>query len=243
MLEELNTMMTEKNNFVRYIKLHRNYTSKNEADEADYDFNEVTEPLVKCSVMIPVTRELYEDKSALEAYTKRAAVFLRLEQERYVARKLADDLPIYTAKPFHAVRREAFKMLENVYKKTQYWPDTILVAPKMLKKFGPKPWSTRVVAMPALNTGQMIVGNFQYGCLLVLGPEGELTATNSVSNFFQMNLIALMLERQTCLLIHTPNAFSMVQLRTWPTRLASFFGRKWRTLKWKLRSLRKHEEF
>jgi HK97 family phage major capsid protein len=76
--------------------------------------------------------------------------------------------------------------------------------------FGASLWNTRVVLSNYVGAGTALVGNFREGAQIYRRGGPTLEASNSHSNYFQVNLVMLRAESRLALAVYRPVAFTAV---------------------------------
>lgn len=203
---------------------------------AEFAFDDASEQLEKLAAFIPVSEEMLEDSPQIRDYINTQLPFMVRQAED---KKLADE--VYTAADgvglsadvggtngFDAIAGGINDVQTNAFVD----PDGIFINPtdlwslKVQKSavsgdyygggpFAPgaqNPWGLRVVVSMRAPAGFPLVGNFRQGGQVWRKGGIRLEASNSHSDYFRKNLIAIRAEERVALTVYYPEMFSVVNL-------------------------------
>jgi HK97 family phage major capsid protein len=123
-------------------------------------------------------------------------------------------------KQVSAIRKNAFVEPDGIVIHPDNWQTIRLAKDAQGQYYGRGPfedtpgqttlWGIRVVVTPAISAGTALVGAFQPGSQIFRRTGMELAASNSHSDFFQRNQVALRAEERLALAVYRPSGFGTV---------------------------------
>jgi len=203
---------------------------------AEFAFDDQTTTLTKLAAFIPISEEMFEDAPAVRTYVN---THLPLMVEQSLEAKLATALYAgagLTAAPaaltggsngFDAIAAGIHQVQTNDY----FEPDGLFIHPddwwalridkdsdENYYGSGPwagpsaNPWGLRTVVSTSATQGSPVVGAFRDGATLWRRGPTRLEASNSHSDYFVKNKIAIRAELRYALTIYFADAFAVVDV-------------------------------
>lgn len=208
--------------------------------EAALEFDEKTSPVRKIAVFLPVTDELFEDVPAMRSYVEnRLRTFVRQREDGQLLNgngagvnlrgilntagiqtqaKGADPVPDAIYKAVTKIAVNAFLDASGVVFHPNDWQDIRLLRTAdgiyiwgNPSEAGPERiWGLPIVKTTRIAEGTALVGAYREGGQIFRRSEIAFAVSDSHSDFFKKNLLALRAEERLALVIFRPNAFCTV---------------------------------
>lgn len=214
-------------------------TSEGAAKPAAFiDFTRRSIGIDKIAAFLPVSEELLEDEPAIASYINtRLSTFIRQAEEAYLYDALTgagigtsdssdisgDNLFDAIAAGIMAVQTEGGLAADALLiHPTDFW--TLAVTKDGVNggyfSGGPyaaasrNPWGLRSVVTAAVDAGAPIVGAFREGATVWRKGGLSVEASNSHSDYFRKNLVAIRAEERLGLAVYRPDAFQVLSVTT-----------------------------
>ena len=208
--------------------------------EAALAFTEKTSPVRKIAVFLPVTDELFADVPAMRTYVEQRLRTFVIQREDgqllngdgsapnlrgilntagiQTQAKGADPVPDAIFKAITKVAVQGFLDASGVVMHHNDWQDIRLLRTAdgiyiwgNPSEAGPERiWGLPVVKTTRITEGTALVGAFRDGAQIFRRSEIAFAVSDSHSDFFQKNLLALRVEERLALVVFRPKAFCTV---------------------------------
>lgn len=195
------------------------------------DFTKRSVALEKLAAFLPISEEMIEDEPALASYINtRLAMFVRQAEDARIIDKLLAATPGtagYAELGGNNIFDSIMAGITSVRIEGGMEPDGLLINPTDFAKMavakastagnylsgGPygaaanNPWGLRTVVTAAVAAGSPIVGAFREGGQVWRKGGITVEASNSHSDYFRRNLVAIRAEERVILAVYRPKAF------------------------------------